>query len=207
MRTVKAELEIMIGIPTMAKISDKNSKLGKIPNISLIPVKDCPNSERCKKDCYAKKAWKQYPNVRKAWKHNSQESRKNPDQFFADIRAFLTKKNPEFFRIHVAGDFYSLEYFNQWIELIKEFPGVKFLAFTKAFENIHSDLPGNFSLILSRWPGDTAPMEPIGPMAWVQDGTETRIPENAIQCPGKCDTCGMCWNLPALNVDVYFKIH
>ena len=34
------------------KISNGNAKLGKIPNISLPPIKACGNCEECKKDCY-----------------------------------------------------------------------------------------------------------------------------------------------------------
>lgn len=45
---------------TEVKISRGNSKLGGIPNISLIPVKDCANCDARKNTCYALKSWKQY---------------------------------------------------------------------------------------------------------------------------------------------------
>jgi len=46
-------------------ISDKNSKLGKIPNISLTPIASCPNCSTCKSKCYALKAYRQYPASKK----------------------------------------------------------------------------------------------------------------------------------------------
>jgi hypothetical protein len=44
-------------------------------------------------------------------------------------------------------------------------------------------------------------------IAWMQDGTETRIPKGAIECHGNCETCGLCYELPRLGVDVVFHKH
>ena len=44
------------------------------------------------------------------------------------------------------------------------------------------------------------------PLAYMQDGTEKRV-TNALECPGNCETCGMCWNLKSLNKNVVFKKH
>ena len=65
-------------------ISLANSKLGKIPNISGVPVKDCINCKECRKDCYALKAYNQYPAVRKAWLSNSKLIRHNLDKAYKD---------------------------------------------------------------------------------------------------------------------------
>ena len=35
-------------------------------------------------------------------------------------------------------------------------------------------------------------------------GTETRIPEGSLECPGDCNHCGMCWALPEIGKDTYF---
>jgi len=49
------------------KIQRGNHKLHKgILTWSLPPILSCVNCEHCSKHCYALKAWKQYPNVRKA---------------------------------------------------------------------------------------------------------------------------------------------
>lgn len=192
------------------KISDKNSKLGKIPNISLIPVKDCANCEHCKSSCYALKAWKQYPAVRKAWKENSKEWRTAP---FAAAESFLEywagkKKQPRFFRIHVAGDFLEQLHVNAWIFIASRMPDTKFLAFTKRHDLDYSGRPDNLTIVLSQWPGMPLPDDMQGlRSAWMQDGTENRVPADAIECPGNCESCGMCWHLPMIGKDVFFNEH
>jgi hypothetical protein len=28
-----------------------------------------------------------------------------------------------------------------------------------------------------------------------------------LECPGLCDSCGMCWQLDKINMNVHFKMH
>ncbi len=51
-------------------ISDENAKLVNIPNIGMTPGKACANCSACRRDCYAIRPYKRYPNVKKAWDHN-----------------------------------------------------------------------------------------------------------------------------------------
>ena len=189
------------------RISPKNAKLGPIPNVSTIPIKDCgENAKHCKDDCYALKAWRQYPNVRAAWKENSQQFRKYPDSAFSELSAYLAKKRPPFFRIHVSGDFLDQDNLDGFVDLAHQFPETKFLAFTKMHQLDFSAIPDNLQIVLSMWP--TLNTVPDGlPKAWYQDGTETRIPDNAIHCPGYCHSCGMCWQLNKIGRDVFFNAH
>lgn len=191
----------------LVTISPGNSKLGKIPNISLVPVKDCGNCEHCRKDCYALKAYRMYPAVRNAWQRNSAAFRSGDwETIKGEVTGYLRHKKPRFFRIHVAGDFIDKYHFGFWVWIAQRNPETKFLAFTKMHDLVHAKLPGNFTVILSMWPGMPKGRKRL-PRAWMQDGTETRVPDNAIECPGICDTCGMCWQLPALGRDVVFNIH
>jgi hypothetical protein len=189
-------------------ISKGNSKLGKIPNISLIPIKDCGNCKLCSKDCYALKAWKQYPDTRASWRDNSRLAHKDPEAYRNLICSYLEKKNPSFFRYHVAGDMLDQKYLDMLSGIAEQFPDTIFLAFTKMHNLDYSSIPDNFSVVFSRWVGDKTPKNPCNlPYAWMQDSTETRIPNTAIKCPGTCDTCGMCFQLGKLGRDVYFDIH
>ena len=43
--------------------------------------------------------------------------------------------------------------------------------------------------------------------AWCDDGEETRIPADAIECPGNCNECRVCWYLSKLDKDTKFKKH
>lgn len=205
-----------------AKIAPGNSKLGKhIRNISFRPVIDCPKGVPCAKMrrtksgklrpiCYAWKAWLQYKEVRKAWTLNAKAAAENRELHFADIRHNLTSNPTEFFRWFVAGDFPDQDYVNRVKSIAREFPNTSFLAFTKRHDLAFINLPSNLTIIASFWPGwgDEKAIRRKGlPIAWMQDATETRIPKTAIKCPGTCEGCGMCWELPKLGRDVYFPQH
>jgi len=193
---------------TEAKISPGNSKLGGIPNVSLVPVKDCSNCEACKKTCYALKSWRQYPQTRAAWRHNSQLAHKNSSDFFCSIDAYIQKKRPQYFRWHVAGDILDQEYYEDMKTVAKRYPNTRFLCFTKAHSGKliinFSGRPKNLAIVLSMYPEMKVPRKKM-PRAWMQDGTETRIPKNAIECSGHCDSCNVCWDLH--GKDVYFHKH
>ena len=188
-------------------ISIGNSKLGHTANIATRPGIDCVNCSECIKDCYAKKAYLQYPGVRDAWTRNGLAFR-SEDHFplYDALAGYLNKYQPRFFRIHVAGDFLSQFNVDLWAQLATDYPDTKFLAFTKAFDFDYSQVPSNLQIVFSMWIGmeDTAPN---GPRAWLQDGTETRIPSNALECAGHCEGCNMCWHLSEIDRDVYFIIH
>lgn len=189
------------------KIAAGNSKLGpSIPNVSMVPVRDCGNCSACRQSCYALKAWRQYKQTRTAWKHNGDAFRESPYDAVASIHSQLLakRKPPRFFRVHVAGDFLNQEHVNAWRWLADLWPGIKFLAFTKMHELDFSSMPSNFVVYFSQWPGmpDKAPAGAL--RAWMQDGTETRVPDGALECPGNCSTCGACFNL---KQDVFFHKH
>ena len=201
-------------------ISSGNSKLGKhIPNISLPPGYTCPKEAPCRtSNCYAHKAWLQYPNVRRAWTDNLIHFMMEPDSYFAEIQRYLWKHKPKRFRWHVAGDIPNQAYLNYMGVLAKLNRLTSFLCFTKRYELSYAGLPANLSIIASAWPGYNIvhvpyTMENVSgpgwflPIAWCQDGTETRIPHDAIECPGSCDSCAECWWLRQKHRDVWFHKH
>lgn len=190
-------------------VSDDNSK-GVGPNISLIPIKDCANCSLCKKKCYALKSWRRFAGTRKAWSENSRMAHNKRDNYFHMVWEYLLKKWPATFRWHVAGDILDQDYYDRMVYLAEEFTQTKFLCFTKRFDLNFDRRPDNLAMVFSRWPGDerTAVRPERLPNSWVQDGTETRIPEGAIKCTGRCDQCFMCWHIKAgKDGHVYFNIH
>ena len=192
-------------------ISPGNSKLGKIPNISLTPIVSCRPGVPCAKKCYALKAFRMYPNTVKAWNGNLEAYKENSEAYFYQIHKWLTKKEPEYFRWHVGGDIPDEQYWYSMIQMARVHPMVKFLVFTKYYELDFSYVPDNMSVVLSMWPGYKLPelgtSGSILPRAWCQDKTEDRIPVGAIECPGHCDTCGACWGLAKKKLDVVFNLH
>ena len=117
------------------------------------------------------------------------------------------------FRFHVGGDIIDNMYFDYMVAIARDFPATKFLAFTKKYEIVNDyisngdTIPDNMSIVFSSWIGLEMINPHSFPVAWYQDGTETRIPESAIECFGTCDSCGICWNLKYLGVDVLFYDH
>jgi hypothetical protein len=191
------------------KISPGNSKLGRIPNTSVIPVSDCKDGVPCKDKCYALKAWKQYPNVRSAWTNNSKLWRDDPYEARSSvIRQLKRMKKVKYFRIHVAGDFINQTHLDVWSSIARRFPAIKFRAFTKRFDLNYGFIPANLIIGFSMWPGckDRPPkIYDNMPKAWVQDGTETRIPQYSILCMDDCNTCKVCWDNPPRHI--HFDIH
>lgn len=189
------------------KISPGNMKLGSIPNISLTPIESCPTEVPCRDFCYCNKAMRRFASTRAAWATNLAFYRSDPSEYFMQVHAFLEKNKPKLFRWHVAGDIPDYPYYalmNLMAELNAE---TKFLVYTKNFKiaTLGRRL-SNLSIILSMWPGTQSHPELEGfRRAWVQDGTEDRIPAGAIECPGKCDICAQCWEIDGL--DIIFHKH
>lgn len=196
------------------RISNGNNKIGRIANISMTPIASCNGcADICGRDCYAMKAYRQYPATREAWDQNLKQATNDMGSFFDEIQAYLAKYKKTFFRWHVSGDIINRDYFANMVSMVMLFPHIKFLAFTKQYAiiNQHLDLynilPENISIVFSAWPKHPLDNPHGMPVAWMQDGTEDRIPDDALHCIGNCETCGLCWNLKSIGRDVYFDKH
>lgn len=188
-------------------IVDGNNKLGKTPNISTLPGVDCGPGMPCAKDCYAQKFLFR-PSVNAAWSENSELQRKNPGEYFTQIAAWFMRHKPvPWFRVHVAGDFINQNTLDNWFGIADCVPETGFLAFTKRFDLDFRARPKNFTIRASMWPGWGNPsrLRRGGlSIAWTQDGTETRIPDRHVECPGSCVSCRACWASP---LDVVIRKH
>lgn len=185
-----------------------NSKLGKIANISLVPMRDCVNFSECSERCYANKFYKMYPSVNKAWDKNSRIFHSDVYRALKDMRDFLKEYKQEYFRIHVAGDFINQTHYEFWNTLAREYPKIKFLAFTKNFSLNYTKVSNNLKIIFSVW--STMKKLPTGQrLAFVNDGVETRHTK-AFVCPSvkdhkiTCEKCKYCWDKDG---DVVFDLH
>lgn len=195
-------------IAEVISISVGNVKLGRIPSISLPPILTCNKNAPCTKgDCYALKGCMIYKQVKASYERNLKTYNEDPDKYFYALTRWIEIKKPRFFRIHTAGDFPDQEYVNRLITLCINIPTTKFLAFTKKYNLDYSNLPDNLSIIFSIWPNFDQSLDNNMPKAYMQDGTETRIPNNAIECVGNCEFCSMCLDLKNIGRDVYFHKH
>ena len=179
-------------------VQNKNSKMGRVLHVSLPPVASCPVGVPCTDLCYAMKAVRQYPLARAAWANNFEIWKNTPAKYELDICMALSRSKCKLFRWHMAGDLKGLLYLDMMCRIARLFPDISFLCFTKNYSTMaYCDfpLPDNLSVILSAWPGHTLVNPNNLPVAWVQDGTETRIPKGTPECSGRCDTCSICWGM------------
>jgi hypothetical protein len=182
-------------IPRLIKLNGNNKlKEGGIAYFSLPPGP--PICKMACPGCYAMKAYRLYPNVRRNYLDSYKASLKNN---FVDVisrQIELIKDKILAIRVHDSGDFYSQEYVNKWVEIARRFPTVKFFSYTKRMEDFDFSemlkLP-NFALIDSLKFGilNYGPKEQMLEMAkktgaYVCPATLTH---NQITCGNGCDIC------------------
>ena len=189
-------------------ISEGNMKLRDVPSVSLLPGHACKPGVPCLKQCYAKKTCVSYPSVGRAWAGNYVLATTDRASYFAQIRKWLDKKRPKYFRWHVGGDILDDGYLAEMRNIAAERPATRFMAYTKRDELGFSGIPENLTVIVSRWKGDRIKDVQGRPQAWMHDkaNVDTRIPEKHLACPGTCDTCGhKCWFLKSGDSVVFHK--
>lgn len=188
-------------------ISKGNMKLGGMPNLSLPPGVTCRKDAPCRGACYAQKAWRQYPNVRKAWRGNWALWQKQPVEFEHKLDDWITKHKPDVFRWHVGGDIPDGGYLSMMRRIAVMHEGTTFFAYTKRYdllEQVAGLGPSNLVLIASRWPGLPCPevVDRMFPRAYyVPKGgaDEGQMVEwgkwRMLTCPGSCAECNFCWTM------------
>lgn len=90
----------------------------------------CPGAtEACKKACYAFKLAQIYANVGRKYARNLEFANS------ADFVRYMIANIPHGceFRIHVSGDFYSVEYIEKWKQIAKARPDVQFYNYTRSW--------------------------------------------------------------------------
>lgn len=156
-----------------------NAKLNKSTlTLSLPAGRTCPGAKDCKAwvnpfgkiqdgehtifRCFAASNEASYPNAHKSRAHNlhtitdalhSGTEHSACDLLKASIDNKLTKSIDKF-RIHPSGDFFSAAYLQMWLNVIEQYPTIKFYAYTKSlqlfvFNNSLIQLPDNFFVTAS----------------------------------------------------------
>ncbi len=188
-------------------ISEGNTKTGSVPSVSLLACASCPKDVPCTRDCYVVRNMYWRSSTKKAHKGNLVQAKREPEKYFGTVSRYVAKKKPRLFRWHISGDMLSQDYLNNVKAVAIGNPATRYLAFTKYHTLNWKDKPDNLTVVYSMWPGWGDADAVAGPRAWMQDGTEDRVPADALECPGNCESCGMCWALPSLGRDVVFHKH
>lgn len=115
----------------------------------------CPNAGICGAFCYAKSGTYQFSNVKKAHIEKLELVLNNRPEWIRMMNEEIAKPkyNGKYIRIHDAGDFFSIDYAVDWLNIAKQNPDVIFYTYTKEvdlFKNkIPSLIPSNFIVIYS----------------------------------------------------------
>ena len=219
---------------TEIRVSEKNTKLGKIASFSLPSITACiAATEKCKEICYAEKLERIYKNTKKAYEINlaAISQKEFVETLVQKITKLTTKKKPiKTFRWQVSGDIINLQYLYNMETVMKKFPNVTFYAYTRnwTIDNWKSHLTQikklpNFTLIASL--DDEHISKNLLPssewrVAYVGDKSLTEINallnKTTIVCPHQsnskhplCDACKYCFNPKLSNTSnsVYFIKH
>jgi hypothetical protein len=143
----------------------------KIYSFDLLSGWTCPGALECKSHvvetphgrrivdglgtlirCFSASQEALFPDVYNLRKKNFEAVRgKTTDEILYLLRDALPH-NAGVVRMHVAGDFFSTEYFHAWVALAKENPGALFYAYTKSLRIVANNavwIPPNLVLTLS----------------------------------------------------------
>ncbi len=116
-------------MPDLTYISKGNSKT-ECFSFDLPAIETCPGrSAECERDCYAANLMRIYKNVDAKYRRN--EAFRHTDGF-VDYMVQTIPQDCQF-RIHVSGDFDSIEYVRAWIRIALARPDVTFYAYTRSW--------------------------------------------------------------------------
>lgn len=182
-------------------ISKGNRKIGRVMNVSLMPVMTCANCSGCKHYCYDIKACAQYAEtVIDARIRNTVLAQFARDEFFSRISAAMDRRRKnKFFRWHVAGEILDADYLRRMIENAGSHPDFVIWTYTKNYRVVNDYvaanggtrdcIPANLHIMFSEWRG----MELVNPYSFPV--FMCRFPGEAVpagctfKCPGNCDIC------------------
>lgn len=188
----------------IVSISNGNSKMGKIPSVSLPPITTCPKGTPCAKKCYAKRLYNRFPSIKNAYDNNLELFNTNPNEYFNQV--FNAVRVSRFFRFHVSGDIPNDYYFACMVAIAWDNPHCEILAFTKQYEIVNKyidehiplPLPQNLHIIFSEWGNKPIPNPYKLPTAAVIF-KDTEPKDNWKICGGNCAECACrgvgCWEL------------
>lgn len=118
--------------------------------------------------------------------------------------AVLQSRHPRGFavRLHVLGDFYSVEYVRLWERFLTRFRSMFVFGFTARWERRDPIARALVDLVLREWGRFSVRFSnaPVDECATVSIEHPIQKPDDAIICPAQtgktesCGTCGLCWH-------------
>jgi hypothetical protein len=192
----------------MSLVIKGNTKLGKEVGVfNLPPVQTCKPSDWCchgrngKPGCYAQRNNHRFPSVEKGNKRRQDASFEK--DFVEKMVQEIQHGHWRYFRIHASGDFYSKQYIQKWIQITKQCPETKFLAFTRRTDFAHEmrSLNSRDNVIVRESLDKSRPKPSMKLKFAAIDHYKTPRRKKIIDCKEGCPECGYtCWNQKKLDV-------
>lgn len=134
-----------------------------------------------------------------------------------ELRA-LQNEHPDGFvvRLHILGDFYSVEYVELWREWLKEFPALHVFGYTARTRTseigaaVKSLTDSNWERFAIRFSSPDSKPQGATTIDYIP---ETPVVPAGIVCPSQtggtdcCGTCGLCWHPAARQKTIAFVLH
>jgi len=113
-----------------------NAKLGPIPFYSLPPIVTCPGATRfCRAYCYAiYEIVDKYAHIREAASYILSLRSDFPTIVSWYLDKLRRTETPRVVRLHVSGDFYSVDYFMKWAKIAELNQDYVFYTYTRSLE-------------------------------------------------------------------------
>lgn len=207
--------------PNKLHVSEGNSKIGRIPSVSLPPLVTCVENPPCARLCYARKAYEGYSRnmTGPAWRDNLAYYTSDPDGYFDVIVANLRRRklpaDRRYFRWHVGGEIVDRRYYEGILRVAVALPDWQFLAYSRHYwawsepdDFTSGMMPQNLRVLRSLWIGewdrsDVSPWK--APWFKVLDKDQP-VPADGVLCPGSCVTCKRCWHIEC-GSGTYIYLH
>lgn len=192
-----------------------NMKTNTVRSVSLMPILNCGNCEKCANLCYDIRNDCCYKGCRTARARNAAILEADPERYFKEIETFVATERA--FRYHIGGDIVDMNYLENIVGIAERTPHCEFLIFTKMFKLVndylreHKVFPKNFHLIFSNWVGQEQdnPFNLPTSNPLFQDGSTTAH-DGAQWCSGDCTECFRtgegCWTL-SKSEEIIFPVH
>ena len=190
-------------------ISRGNLKLGVLPSFSLPVITTCPGKTPfCEFYCFGLKGNFKLQNVIEANDRRLDASLR--EDFVDIIIKEIRQVKALAFRLHVVGDFYSIEYIEKWANIANRLPFVMFFGSTRSWRcdfltvdiKRFRDLK-NVYMKASVDLTDTLTPEDCGWNVWSVEGEGMPCPHDEGKVEN-CAACKRCWTLK--DLDVKFRL-
>ncbi len=187
-----------------------NDKLGRsIWTWSMPAVTSCgpAPSEYCEQNCYAI-GFRRFPTAVRAHERNHALAG-DPSRLRQELsRDLRTLRAGSIVRLHVAGDFFDVDYARAWLHLVSDFEHLTFFSYTRAWTDaaicrVLTQLRSRPNI--SIWASSDWTMR-APPVSWLEarvfrsiedarDAGYTVCPEQLGMKPS-CEACQICWRVP-----------